>query len=98
VNKATKMKKIIRRTFQCLNKQTCLPFYNTMVRSHIYYVMAVWYPYKINHKVALEHIYWRATTSLPGMRDLLCVEITLIAYISISKIKRTHDCSLQNNT
>ena len=66
LNKATKMTKIIRRTFQFLDKHTFLP----MVRSHLDYAMAVWHPYKIKHKIALENIQRRATKELPGMRDL----------------------------
>ena len=70
INKATKMTKIIRRTFQFLDKHTSLPLYKTMVRSHLEYVMAVWHLYKIKHKIALENIQRRATKELPGMRDL----------------------------
>ena len=64
------MTKIIRRTFQFLDKHTFLPLYKTMVRSHLDYAMAVWHPYKIKHKIALENIQRRATKELPGMRDL----------------------------
>ena len=61
VNKATKMTKIIRRTFQFLDKHTFLPLYKTMVRTHLDYAMAVWHPYKIKYKIALENIQRRAT-------------------------------------
>ena len=64
------MTKIIRRTFQFLDKHTFLPLYKTMVRSHLDYAMAVWHPHKIKHKIALENIQRRATKELPGMRDL----------------------------
>ena len=73
VNKATEMTKIIR-TFQFLDKHTCLPLYKTMVRSHLDYAMAVWHPYKIKHKIALENIQGRATKELPGVRDLSYIE------------------------
>ena len=71
VNKATK---IIRRTFKFLDKHTFLPLYKTMVRSHLDYAIAVWHPYKIKHKIALENIQRRATKELPGMRDLSYIE------------------------
>ena len=45
------MTTIIKRTFQFLDKHTVLPFYKTMVRSHLDYAMAVWHPYKIKHKI-----------------------------------------------
>ena len=48
VNKATKMTKLIRGTFQFLNKDTFVPLYKTMVRTHLDYAIAVWYHYKIN--------------------------------------------------
>ena len=60
INKATKMTKIII-TFQFLDKHTFLPLYKTMVRSHLDSAMAVWHPYKIKHKIALEKIQGRAT-------------------------------------
>ena len=46
-----------------------------MVRSYLEYAMAVWHPYKIKHKIALENIQRRATKELPGMRDLSYIEI-----------------------
>ena len=66
VNKGTKLKKIIQRTFQFLDTHTFLPLYKTMVRSHIDYAVAVilWYPYKI----ATENSQRRATKELPGMK------------------------------
>ena len=78
VNKATQMTKIIRRTFQFLHTythtHTFLPLYKTMVRSHLEYAIAVWYPYKIKHKIAIENVQRRATKELPGMRDLSYIE------------------------
>ena len=74
VNKATKMTNIIRKTFQFPDTHTFLPLYKTMVRSHLDYARAVWHPYKIKHKIALENIQRRATKELPGMRDLSYIE------------------------
>ena len=68
------MTKLIRRTFQFLDKYTFLPLYKTMLRSHLDYAMAVWHPYKIKHKIALENIQRRVTKELPGMRDLSYIE------------------------
>ena len=47
-----------------------------MVRSHLEYAVAVWYPYKIKHKIAIENIQRRATEELPGtcMTDLSYIE------------------------
>ena len=72
VNKSTK---IIRRTFQFLDKHTFLPLYKTMVRSHLEYAMALWHSYKIKHQIALENIQRKANKELPGMRNLSYIEI-----------------------
>ena len=61
-----------------------------MIRSHLDYAMAVWHPYKIKHKIALENIQRRATKELPGMRDLSYTErlkLLKLQLLSISKIK-----------
>ncbi len=54
------MTKIIRRTFQFLDKRPFLPLYKTMVRTYVDYAMAVWHPNKIKHKIALDNIQRRA--------------------------------------
>ena len=75
VNKATKMTKIIHRTFQFLDKDAFLPLYKTMVRTHIDHAIVVWYPYKKNpHIIAIENVQRRATKELPGMRNLTYIE------------------------
>ena len=73
VKKATKMTKIICRTFQFLDKDTFLPLYKTMVRTHLDYAKAVWYPYK-KHIIAIENVQRGATKELPGMRNLTYIE------------------------
>ena len=45
VNKATKMTTIIRRTVRFLDKDAFLSLYKAMVRTHLDYAIAVWYPY-----------------------------------------------------
>ena len=76
VNKATKITKIIRRTFQFLDTHTFLPLYKTVVRYHldsdIY--SSICYPYKMKHKIAIENVQRRATKELHGMRDLSYIE------------------------
>ena len=44
--------------------------------------MAVWHPYKIKHKIALEYIQRRATKELPGMR--------VLSYIEKQKLLKLH--------
>ena len=73
-NKATKMKKIICRTFlQFLDRQlkmrSCHYNYKTMVRTHLDYAIAVGYPLK-KRIIAIENVQKRATKELSGMRNL----------------------------
>ena len=68
INKRKK-KKVIHRTFQFLDKDTFLPLYKTMVRRHLDYAIAVWYPYK-KHITGIENVQRRATKELPGMKNL----------------------------
>ena len=49
-----------------------------MVKSHLDYAMAIWHPYKIKHKIALENIQRRTTKELPGMMDLYIVRHKLL--------------------
>lgn len=74
INKATKITKIIRRTFQFLYIHISCPLYKTVVRSQLDYVIAVWYPYKRKHKIAIGNVQRRATKELPVMRDLSYIE------------------------
>ena len=71
-----------------------------MVRSHLDYAIAVWYPCKIKHKIAIENIQRRATKELPGIttwynyRDLSLdrkTKITEATHMNIPKAKRRHD-------
>ena len=90
---------IIQRTFQFLDTQTFLSLDKTMIRSHLDYAIAVWYRYKIKHKIAIENIKRRAIKELPGMwyEGLIIyrkTKITEATHISIPKAKRRHDRSL----
>ena len=67
------MTKIIRRTFQFLDKDAFLLLYKTMIRTHLDYAIAVWYPYKKNI-IAIENVQRRATKELPGMRNFTYIE------------------------
>ena len=49
-----------------------------MVKSHLDYAIAIWCPYKMEHKIAIENIQRRATKELPGMRDLSYIRLKLL--------------------
>ena len=54
INKATRMLRVIRNTFQFLDKNILIPPYKTMVRSHFDYAASVWNPYLKKHIIAIE--------------------------------------------
>ena len=61
VNKVTKMTKIIRRTFQFLDKDTIVPLYKTTVGTRLDYAIAARYPYKKKkYVIATENVKRRA--------------------------------------
>jgi len=62
------MKEIIRKTFQFLDKLTFCHCIKTD------YAVAVRYPYKIKHKIALANIQRRATKELLRARDIPYIE------------------------
>ena len=62
---------IIRRSFQFLSPQNCIPLYKSLVRSHLDYASSVWSPlYKQKHIDALENVQRRATRQLPTLTKL----------------------------
>ena len=78
------MTKIIRRTFQFLDKDTFLSLYKTMVRKHLDYAIAVWYPYK-KKQIAIENVQRRATKELPGMRNLTYTYRKILVHLTAFK-------------
>ena len=57
INKATRAFGMICRSFNCLDCQTFLCLYKTMVRTHLDYASLVWAPYKMKHIEIIEKVY-----------------------------------------
>ena len=70
VKKANSMFAVIRRTFQHLEEKNFIPLYKALVRSHLDYASAVWFPYKEKHSELIEGVQRRATKQIPGMKNL----------------------------
>ena len=68
--KANQMMGLIRRTFQFLDKETFIPLYKSLVRSHLDFASSVWAPHYLKHIVQLEKVQKRATKQLPGLKKL----------------------------
>ena len=52
------------------NQHNFVPLYEALVRSHLYYAISIWSPYKQKYKGAIENIQGRTTKQLPGMKDI----------------------------
>ena len=68
INQTTQMLRVIRNTFQFLDKNIFIPLYKTMVKSHFDYAASVWNPY-LKNTIAIESVQRRATKLIPGMKD-----------------------------
>ena len=68
-NKANAMFAMLRRAFQYIDKETFIPLYKALVRTHLDYASSVYSPYKLKHIDQLEAVQRRATKQLPGMKD-----------------------------
>ena len=66
-NKANSMFAVLRRSFQFIDKETFVPLYKTLVRTHLDYASPVYNPYKVKHIEQLEAVQRRATRQIPGM-------------------------------
>lgn len=61
---------MLRRTFHHLSKETFIPLYKSLVRTHLDFASPVWSPYKIKQIEKIEGVQRRATKQLPGHQDL----------------------------
>ena len=68
--KANSMFGIIRRTFHHLDKDTFLPLYKGMVRSHLDFCASVYAPINLQEVNRIEAVQRRATKQLPEMKGL----------------------------
>jgi endonuclease/exonuclease/phosphatase family metal-dependent hydrolase len=68
VNQANKMFGILRRTFRHMDKETFLPLYKGMVRSHLDFSAAVYSPFHKADIDKIEAVQRRATKQLPQMK------------------------------
>ena len=61
---------LIRRTFEFLDKETFIPLYKSLVRSHLDFASPVWAPHFLKHIRQIENVQKWATKQLPGYRNL----------------------------
>ena len=58
------------RTFDHMNEHCFTTIVRSLVHSHIEYASQVWIPSLLKHVTALQNVQRRATTSIPGFRDI----------------------------
>ena len=68
-NKANAMFAMLRRAFKYIDKETFIPLYKALVRTHLDYSSSVYSQYKLKHVDQLEAVQRRATKQLPGMEE-----------------------------
>jgi len=68
VKKANRTVGMIRRNFQYLNCTMFQTLYSTLVRPHLEYAVAVWSPFQLGHKAALENVQRRATKMIKELK------------------------------
>ena len=70
INKANRVLGIVRKTFECLDKEIFNYVYKGLIRPHLEYAAPVWSPYRVMQKEALENVQRRATRMVPGLSHL----------------------------
>ena len=70
VNKANQMMGLIRRSFVQLDGKIFRWLFKAIVRPHLEYLNAVWYPWRKLDMIALENVQRRATKMIPGFKNM----------------------------
>jgi len=68
--KAYKVLGMIKRNFECSNKDIFQILYSTLVRPHLEYAVQLWNPHQIGHKNKLEQVQRRATKMVKEVKKL----------------------------
>ena len=70
INKANQTMRLIRKTFDYMDKQMFALLFRSMVRSKLEYASSVWCPYLKKDIEAVENVQRRATKMVPGLSEL----------------------------
>ena len=69
VNKANRLLGLIRRSYTYLDGESLVRLYTALVRPHLEYANAVWYPIYKKDSTLFENVQRRASKLVPGLRD-----------------------------
>ena len=70
VNKANRLVKLISLTFSCIDEETLLRLFTTLVRPHLEYGNIIWHPRHLISNLQIEKIQRRATKLVPRLKHL----------------------------
>ena len=70
INRANRMMGLILRTIDYLTKETFVPLYTALVRSHLEYAQCVWSPYLQQDITRIEKVQRRATKQVHSIKHL----------------------------
>ena len=70
INKANGVLAVVKKTFECLDKEIFLHIYKALVRPQLEYASSVWAPHLIKHIDAIEKVQMRATKLVPKIGKL----------------------------
>ncbi len=74
IKKANSILGLIKRSFSYIDDKIFLQLYKALVRPHLEYGQAVWYPHLSRQELALEKVQKRATKLVPSLRHLSYTE------------------------
>ena len=60
----------IKKTLSCLDEDTLLMLYRTLVRAHLEYGIIIWYPHYQTDKLAVEKVQHQVTKLVPHLKHL----------------------------
>ena len=95
IQKATRMMRVIRRTFKFLNCNMFDLLYKSMVRSHLESAVCVWHPYKIKDITQIENVQRRATKMIPEMKKMTYEERLKKLNLPTLEYRRRRDDMIQ---
>ena len=70
INKANSIARLIRRSFEYMDKDSFKLLFTALVRSHLEYAQATWSPHLKKHIKAIENVQRRGSKTFPGLKDL----------------------------
>ena len=95
VNKANSMLGLIKRNFKFIDKDIFLKLYKALVRPHLEYGQAIWYPQLMRQCQTLERMQHRVTKLVPNIKNMSYRERFLFLGLPSLKFRRIRGDMIQ---